>query len=123
MSFPEVIERKRDGGATRPEELAAMIRGLLDDSIPPYQISAWLMAVVFRGMERAETAAFTRLMMESGDVLEHSIPKCDWVHWDPADFKEDGGVLSSGATDGDPELFDLARFAQRSPPRAYVSRR
>lgn len=72
MNFPEVIERKRDGGATRPEELAAMIRGLLDESIPPYQISAWLMAVVFRGMERSETAAFTRLMMESGDVLEYA---------------------------------------------------
>ncbi|MBZ0267397.1 thymidine phosphorylase [bacterium] len=72
MNFPEVIGRKRDGGATSPEELAAMIAGLLDGSIPEYQVSAWLMAVVFRGMERAETAAFTRLMMESGDVLDFS---------------------------------------------------
>jgi len=72
MNFPEVIERKRDGKATSPEELEALIRGLLDESLPLYQISAWLMAVVFRGMERGETAAFTRLMMESGDVLDFS---------------------------------------------------
>ena len=70
MFFPEVIERKRDGGATSPGELAEMIDGLLDGSIPEYQVSAWLMAVVWRGMERAEMAAFTRLMMESGDVLD-----------------------------------------------------
>lgn len=72
MHFPEVIERKRDGHATSPEELQALIRGLLDDSIPEYQISAWLMAVVFRGMEFPETATLTRLMMESGDVLDFS---------------------------------------------------
>lgn len=72
MNFPEIIERKRAGGVTGPDELAALIRGLLDESIPPYQISAWLMAVVFRGMDRAETATFTRLMMESGDVLDFS---------------------------------------------------
>jgi len=72
MNFPEVIERKRDGGATRPEEMEALIRGLLDGSIPEYQVSAWLMAVVFRGMDFAETATLTRLMMESGDVLDFS---------------------------------------------------
>jgi thymidine phosphorylase len=87
MNFPEVIERKREGGATRPEELAELIRGLLDDTLPLYQISAWLMAVVFRGMERAETANFTRLMMESGEVLDFSdLPGI------PVDKHSTGGV-------------------------------
>lgn len=70
MNVPELIERKRDGGEASAEELADLIRGLLDGSIPEYQVSAFLMAVVFQGMTPHETAALTRLMMESGEVLE-----------------------------------------------------
>ena len=63
MKVPELIERKRDGEATSAEELEFLLRGVLDDSIPPYQIAAWLMAVLFRGMTPEETADLTRLMM------------------------------------------------------------
>jgi pyrimidine-nucleoside phosphorylase len=72
MNFPEVIERKRDGRENTREELAGLIAGLIDGSVPPYQISAWLMAVLFRGMVERETATFTRLMMESGEILDLS---------------------------------------------------
>ena len=70
MNLPEILERKRDGGENTPEELDALVRGAVDGSVPAYQISAWLMAVLWRGMTRAETTGLTRLMMESGDILE-----------------------------------------------------
>jgi pyrimidine-nucleoside phosphorylase/thymidine phosphorylase len=72
VPVPEIIERKRDGLETSPEEIAELLRGLLDGSVPAYQIAAWLMAVVFRGMSERETASLTRLMMESGEVLDLS---------------------------------------------------
>ncbi|MGH2571277.1 MAG: thymidine phosphorylase, partial [bacterium] len=72
MNAPEIIERKRDGKATSAAEIEFLLKGLLDGSVPPYQVSAWLMAVLFRGMTAAETADLARLMMESGDVLDLS---------------------------------------------------
>ena len=71
MNVPEIIERKRDGEATPTEALAHLVDGVVRGTVPEYQISAWLMAVLFRGMERQETAEFTDLMMASGDVLEY----------------------------------------------------
>ncbi len=69
MNVPEILERKRDGGELSTAQIEALLAGLLDGSIPDYQISAWLMAVQFRGMSRRETADLTRLMMRSGEVL------------------------------------------------------
>ena len=70
MNVPEILERKRDGGENSPEEIEQLLNGLLDRSIPEYQISAWLMAVLFQGMTSRETAALTRIMMHSGEVLD-----------------------------------------------------
>lgn len=70
MSLPEIIERKRDGLENTTDEIAGLVRGAVDGGAPDYQIAAWLMAVYFRGMSPRETADLTRLMMESGDVLE-----------------------------------------------------
>jgi len=72
MNVPEILQRKRDGGENTAEELRFLLSGLLDGSVPRYQVSAWLMAVLFRGMTPPETATLTRLMMESGQVLDLS---------------------------------------------------
>jgi pyrimidine-nucleoside phosphorylase len=72
MSVPEILERKRDGHVTTPDEMKLLLSGVVDGSVPEYQVAAWLMAVLFRGMTPPETATFTKLMMESGDVLDLS---------------------------------------------------
>jgi pyrimidine-nucleoside phosphorylase len=66
----ELIERKKRGGELSPDELAGLMRGYLAQQVPDYQMAAWLMAVVWRGMSDAETLALTGAMVESGATLE-----------------------------------------------------
>jgi len=68
----ELIRRKRDGEALTPDELAALVSGVTDGSIPDYQAAAFLMAVFFRGMSEAELVAWTDAMVRSGEVLDLS---------------------------------------------------
>lgn len=71
-SMPELIRTKRDGGHLTADELEWMIAEYTADRIPDYQLSAFLMAVMFRGMTGAELAAWTDAMLHSGDVLDLS---------------------------------------------------
>jgi pyrimidine-nucleoside phosphorylase/thymidine phosphorylase len=68
----DVIRKKRDGVELSRDEIESLVNGYTRDDIPDYQISAWLMAVVWRGMTRAETAALTDAMLRSGEVLDLS---------------------------------------------------
>jgi pyrimidine-nucleoside phosphorylase len=68
----DVIRKKRDGLELSPLEIEGLVDGYTKSQIPDYQISAWLMAVVLRGMTRAETAALTDAMLHSGEVLDVS---------------------------------------------------
>lgn len=54
------------------DELTAMVMGYVDGMVPDYQVSAFLMAVVFRGMTDRETALLTDIMMHSGEVADLS---------------------------------------------------
>lgn len=71
MRMVDLILKKRDGGEHSRAELQFIIDGYLDGSIGEEQISAWLMAVYFRGMTEAETAALTDIMQHSGDVITY----------------------------------------------------
>jgi pyrimidine-nucleoside phosphorylase len=69
MVIPTLIQHKRDGGALRPEDWAELIREYTAGRVPDYQMSALLMAVVWRGLDGDELAALTDAMLNSGDRL------------------------------------------------------
>jgi pyrimidine-nucleoside phosphorylase/thymidine phosphorylase len=76
----DVIRRKRDGGELTKAEIEYLVRGATSGEIPDYQLAAWLMATVVKGMSPAESAALTDAMLHSGEVLDLSdipLPKVD----------------------------------------------
>ena len=68
----ELIERKRDGGKLTADEIDALVQGYTKGDVPDYQMSAFCMAVVWRGMDAKETAALTASMVRSGERLDLS---------------------------------------------------
>ena len=72
MFVPELIQRKRDNGHLSHEEIAYLLAGYTDGSIPDYQMSALLMAFFFRGMDDAELTSWAGEMLRSGEVLDFS---------------------------------------------------
>jgi pyrimidine-nucleoside phosphorylase len=66
----DLIGKKRDGISLSKEEIDFLIEGITDKSIPDYQVTAWLMAVYFRGMSYEETNFLTKAMLNSGEVLQ-----------------------------------------------------
>ena len=76
----DLIVKKRNGKELADEEIRFIIDGYTKGDIPDYQMSAFTMAVFFKGMNKRETLALTMAMAESGDMLDLSdIPgiKCD----------------------------------------------
>jgi pyrimidine-nucleoside phosphorylase len=69
MHIPTLISRKREGHELTPKEIGRLIEGYTTGEVPDYQMSAFAMAVFFKGMTPVETAALTRAMMESGDCF------------------------------------------------------
>jgi pyrimidine-nucleoside phosphorylase len=66
MRAVDLIRTKRDGGELSRDEIDFIVRGVTDGTLPTYQVSAWLMAVVLRGMTAEETAMLTDAMVRSG---------------------------------------------------------
>ncbi|MDA0329120.1 MAG: thymidine phosphorylase [Gemmatimonadetes bacterium] len=66
----EVIARKREGGPVPGADLEAFLQAYLRGEVHDYQMSAFLMAVCFRGLEGDETATLVRTMLHSGEVLD-----------------------------------------------------
>src|SRR5947209_2758216 len=72
MRAVDLIRKKRDSGELSHEEIDFLVSGYTRGEIPDYQMAAWLMAAWIRGMNRAELAALTEVMLHSGQVLDHS---------------------------------------------------
>jgi pyrimidine-nucleoside phosphorylase len=65
----ELIVKKREGGVHTPDEIRALVDGFMVGRVTDYQMSAWLMAALLRGLDETETVALTQTMLHSGDVL------------------------------------------------------
>jgi pyrimidine-nucleoside phosphorylase len=75
-----LIERKRDGAALGAEEIDRFFRAYLRGDVADYQMSAFLMAVFYRGLASDELAALLAVMIDSGASLDLSAlpgPKVD----------------------------------------------
>ena len=72
MRFADVIAHKRDGQSLTRDEIDLFVRGVVDGSVPDYQASALLMAIVLRGMDAEETWFLTDAMVRSGDRVDLS---------------------------------------------------
>jgi pyrimidine-nucleoside phosphorylase len=72
MRAVDIIMKKRDGAELSREEIATLIDGYVSGSVPDYQVSAWAMAVFFKGMSAHETADLTDVMLRSGKVMDLS---------------------------------------------------
>ncbi|QAY66219.1 pyrimidine-nucleoside phosphorylase [Paenibacillus protaetiae] len=72
MRAVDIIQKKRDGRELSADELVFLVDGYSNGGIPDYQMSAFAMAVLFRGMTPAETAALTLAMAQSGDQVDLS---------------------------------------------------
>ena len=72
MRAVDIISNKKHNKKHTREELEFWIKGIVDGSIPDYQITPWLMAVCFNGLDFEETAILTDLMAKSGKMLDLS---------------------------------------------------
>lgn len=70
MRIVDLIEKKKQGQVLSRDEINFLIDSLMDESAPDYQISAWLMAVYFKGLTEDETAYLTEAMIKSGEVID-----------------------------------------------------
>ena len=72
MHMTDLIEKKKRGAELTADEISFIIQGYTAGEIPDYQMSALLMAIVFRGMTVPETTALTMAMAHSGDMVDLS---------------------------------------------------
>ncbi|MCL2810513.1 MAG: thymidine phosphorylase [Clostridia bacterium] len=72
MDMVSIIRKKKAGGALAREEIEYVVRGATEKTLPDYQLSAWLMAVCWRGMDARETTDLTLAMAHSGETVDLS---------------------------------------------------
>ncbi len=72
MRMYDLIVKKKKGDTLTKEEIKYIVDGFTNGEIPDYQMSAFLMAICLKGMDKDETIALTLAMAESGDVLDLS---------------------------------------------------
>ena len=66
----ELIQRKRDGGELDDDDVRDLVLGYARGEVPDYQMAAFCMAVMFRGLTSAETLAMTEAFVGSGETID-----------------------------------------------------
>src|SRR3954452_2264610 len=87
MRAVDLICTKRDGGRRDAAAIEWFVAAVTDGSLPDYQASALLMAILLRGMTAEETAALTDAMVRSGITVEYP-----GLSGTPVDKHSTGGV-------------------------------
>ena len=87
MKMYDIIMKKQSGRELTEDEIDFFVKGVTDGSIPEYQISAFLMAVWFRGMTEDETVILTECLVDSGEI-----DKLDSIIGKKVDKHSTGGV-------------------------------
>lgn len=72
MNFQDIILAKRYGRKLTNEQIRFFVDAVTDRSVPDYQISALLMAIVLNGMDDEETTSLALFMAESGKTVNLS---------------------------------------------------
>ena len=72
MNILEIIEAKKQGRELSASQIEFVVNGFTAKDFADYQMSAFLMAVWFRGMTPGETACLTGAMLHSGEELDTS---------------------------------------------------
>ena len=87
MNMRDIIIAKRDKQSLTDEQIKFFVEGVTDGSIPDYQISALLMAIVLNGMDEREMTTLTLEMASSGKQMDLS-----YLEGIPVDKHSTGGV-------------------------------
>ncbi len=87
MRMVDIIVKKREGLANTQEEIEFVIDGYVNGKIPDYQVSSWLMAIYFQGMNDEEANYLTKAMLYSGDLID-----LDMIEGVKVDKHSTGGV-------------------------------
>lgn len=72
MRAVDIIQKKKEGKTHTKEEINFLIEGLMNGTVEDYQMSSWLMAVCFQGLNEDETAYMTEAFINSGEILDFS---------------------------------------------------
>ena len=90
MRFVDLIDKKKKGYEHTKEEIQFIVDSVMYGRAEDYQVSAWLMAVYFKGMTLDETANLTQAIINSGEVIDLSPLRENCPH--VADKHSTGGV-------------------------------
>ncbi len=72
MRAVDLIQKKKEGKKHTKEEIYFLVEEYMKGNITDYQMSAWLMAVCFKGLDTKETSHLTKAFVDSGDILDFS---------------------------------------------------
>ena len=72
MRAVDIIQKKRDGLELSSQEIEWLIEGYVAGAVPDYQMSAFAMAVYFKGMSTREISDLTMAMVGTGQQFDLS---------------------------------------------------